>query len=1046
MSDVINGFYRDASAGTGKTYWIVNKKLDEIPKEEFNKVLIVTFTEKAAGELRNRIREEYGDDEKVEEMDIFTIHSFCRHVLEEYASHVGKPADLYLVDASSDADSFIMKWVRDEFPKNEFFGKFYKESKDFQKDVRNLVRDLSKAIQVYSPGMEIETVKEKDWYPFILSNLVKDLYCKWQEDKARRKVQTYNDMITSVHDALAEPGSRLLHDLRDKYKIAIIDEFQDTNQIQWEIFKNIFGDNNHRLYVVGDPKQSIYAFQGSDVNVYKSATEKSLEKIKDENSLINRRSSDGIIDGCNILFGTEGFFGESGIPTFKDSKKPDNNRAGRKSELCGEETGPFWFPDREVDEYEFAKFAVERILFCCAKNEDGLTNLRIPRKEFRTENGKSVETWELDNVSYKDFAILARTTSEMGPIEKELRNKGIMYVRYKDRNLFNGLECRSWISLLNAVDADDFSGQNRRLLSEALYTKFFNVPINEVDNEQFDHPTHPYRNLLFRWHAMAQEKRWTELIESIYEKSGLERNLTASDKIQSMVKFRQIGNFILEYLYDRCRSLADVCQQLNSLADANTEDEGTLVERGTDRDCVRIMTIHAAKGLEFPIVIPVAGFKGRNNHIPQVYTYHDHGDSKLFLGFTKHNKKKDGTSAEEKYWKEQMSEWRRLFYVAYTRATDLMILPRYAKWNKSEDDNDYRFLFDAFKRFFENDNSNPEFFPVKDAESITQGIHATAVGNLNKQKEEMKKVLESSKKLSVYKHSYTSLSHSVKAAVSLAESAPEEDDPDKKGDSSLKEYDSDAVPVPFTTDEPNPVIDENYPKGSRLGSAVHEVFERAVFNEFRGDADSNNHEDLIADCFAKQAIRPDEEGMIVRETEKIVRNTLNAALPVIEGSEFKNDVFKLCDLKEENKRAEVEFFLSPEAKTVLKHYCNGFVDLIFKRGEYYSILDWKTDTKLSDGNPLDYSSFEKLKERVDEAYSIQRVLYSYCLIRWLKQFNFYSQKTEREIFRDHFGGVYYVFVRGCVKDKRNGIYSQTWNSWDDLEASFNRIKKIRMHI
>lgn len=1038
MSEVRNGFYRDASAGTGKTYWIVKTKLAEIPKEEFNKVLIVTFTEKAAGELRNRIREEYGDDEIVEEMDIFTIHSFCQHVLEEYASHVGKPANLSLVDSPSDADSFIMKWVRDEFPNNEYFSKFSKESKDFQKDIRKLVRDLSKAIQVYSSGMEIESVKENDWYPFILSKLVEDLFCKWQEAKAQRKVQTYNDMITSVHDALAEPGSQLLHDLRDKYKVAIIDEFQDTNQIQWEIFKNIFGDGSHSLYVVGDPKQSIYAFQGSDVKVYKSAITESLQKINDKKALTNWRSSDDIIDGCNILFGTEGFFGDGDIH-FTNSYKPDNNRAGRKSELCGEEVGPFWFPEKEVNEYEFAKFAVERILFCCAKKEDGTTNLRIPRKESKTDS------WKLDNVSFKDFAILARTTSEMGPIEKELRKKGVVYVRYKDRNLFNGLECRSWISLLNAVDADDFSGQNRRLLSEALYTKFFNVPINEVDNEQFDHPTHSYRNLLFRWHVMAQEKRWTELIESIYEKSGLERTLTASDKIQSMVKFRQIGNYILEYLYDRCRSLADVCQQLSSLSTTNTEDEGALVERGSDRDCVRIMTIHAAKGLEFPIVIPVAGFKGRNNQIPQVYTYHD---SKHFLGFTKHNNKKDGSSAQEKYWKEQMFEWRRLFYVAYTRATDLMILPRYANWNKSDDDNDYRFLSDAFKRYFEKDDLKPMYFKIEDAKPFNQLISSTEEENLEDQIIQMKKVFKSSKKLSVYKHSYTSLSHSVKATVSLTDVVSKEDESDDKGGTSLKEYDPAAVPVSFTSNEPNPVIDENYPKGSRLGSAVHEVFERAVFNDFRGNAGSDNHKDLIADCFAKQAIKMDEEGMIVRETEKIVRNTLNAELPVIEGSEVKDieKLFKLCELPEENKRAEVEFFLSPEENTVFKHYCNGFVDLLFKRGEYYSILDWKTDTKLSDGNPLDYSSFEQLKERVDEAYSIQRVLYSYCLIKWLKQFDFYSKKTESEIFKNHFGGVYYVFVRGCVKDNRNGIYSQTWKSWDDLEASFNRIKKKRMYI
>ena len=117
--------------------------------------------------------------------------------------------------------------------------------------------------------------------------------------------------------------------------------------------------------------------------------------------------------------------------------------------------------------------------------------------------------------------------------------------------------------------------------------------------------------------------------------------------------------------------------------------------------------------------------------------------------------------------------------------------------------------------------------------------------------------------------------------------------------------------------------------------------------------------------------------------------------------------------------------------------------MVFVRDGLYSILDWKTDTKSNDGKQIDYSSFECLKERVDEAYSIQRVLYSYCLIKWLKQ---WYGDDEEKIFKEHFGGIYYVFVRGCVIGKTNGIYAQTWNSWHDLKAAFDMIKKKKMYI
>ena len=284
MSDSIirHGFKR-ASAGTGKTYWIVNDKLQELhgQNKPFDKILIVTFTEKAAGELRNRIRGMGFKDVNVDNMHIFTIHSFCQRVLKDFAVQAGQPFELTLVDAGTDASFFVEKWIRDELPKNKYVFDLIKSNSDnLPKDIMKFATDLTKAIQTYTTSMEVEPPQEdeKNWYPNILSLTVKDLYMEWQKDKAARKVQTYNDMITSVHDAVVNNPS-LLADLEDRYVGAIIDEFQDTNQLQWDIFSRIFNNDKHFLYVVGDPKQSIYAFQGADVNVYNNAIA-GLEPIK----------------------------------------------------------------------------------------------------------------------------------------------------------------------------------------------------------------------------------------------------------------------------------------------------------------------------------------------------------------------------------------------------------------------------------------------------------------------------------------------------------------------------------------------------------------------------------------------------------------------------------------------------------------------------------------------------------------------------------------------------------------------------------------------
>lgn len=182
-------------------------------------------------------------------------------------------------------------------------------------------------------------------------------------------------------------------------------------------------------------------------------------------------------------------------------------------------------------------------------------------------------------------------------------------------------------------------------------------------------------------------------------------------------------------------------------------------------------------------------------------------------------------------------------------------------------------------------------------------------------------------------------------------------------------------------------------------------------------------------------------------TSKRIWHTLNAKLPEIKGNKFSGNSFKLNSLSEDKRKAEMEFNLNADGggkyKNLLRHLCKGFMDLLFVRDGYYSILDWKSDIlkypEETDDNKNAYSDIEIITRKVDEEYSIQRVLYSYCLIKWLKQF---YRISEEEIFKQHFGGIYYVFVRGCHADSSNGVYAQTWNSFKDLEDSFNKIKNL----
>ena len=265
---------------------------------------------------------------------------------------------------------------------------------------------------------------------------------------------------------------------------------------------------------------------------------------------------------------------------------------------------------------------------------------------------------------------------------------------------------------------------------------------------------------------------------------------------------------------------------------------------------------------------------------------------------------------------------------------------------------------------------------------------------------------------------------------------------------------------------------DNYPKGARLGNAIHEIFELIRFENFGRLKDNKIYNvpelnNLIIERFEKQSLPIKANDNWVEKSIRIVWNTLNADLPVIQGNKVgEGKTFKLKSLSDNARKAEVEFLfdiitsesnyaksLSQESSLLasergvaiqcndnykkLNKLCKGFIDLLFVRKEngidYYSILDWKSDYMDKES----YSNGEALAEKVAEEYTVQRVLYSYLLIKWLKQF--YGDLSEEEIFEQHFGGIYYAFVRGCKADCSNGIYAQTWKSYSALEESYTRL-------
>ncbi len=1137
--DTTKNYVVEASAGTGKTYNIVGivEKLIKEEHEDLDRILIVTYTEKAAGELKDRIRTKLSSlpDVDVDNAPIYTIHSFCMNAIKEFGISAKIASSLSLID-DNEMNRFILEYVRsnhvleklsslseilynaksDSFNEDSlvrnmrailntyYLDSDYNEDKgvislmkedeermtnmffDFHladssdeilnkypevkenyealrdndvkgddgKKARELAEELYKnKFTYYTPSSFKNNLFSKNATlrePFLFFNSLirdkkrrpknddhrelcfdepsmmncipllyaEDIYKKWQERKEINLSESFNDMIRYVREALIH-NEAFKKKLKGKYKRAIIDEFQDTNQLQFDIFKSIFlEDEDHQIMVVGDPKQSIYSFQGADVQAYFKAKNEIISKNGLLRSLnVNYRSTADMVTCCNELFksyqfdGTDfepsGFLKQGATKEYHDvlyKGKPIEAlwiASNPKKELDNVDEQEMDFLEEMKKDTSFPRIVVQTILDCCRKDENGKTNLQVKGKDDK----------KFRNVTFKDFAILARKRKEFIPFSTALNKAGVPCLKYKDNSLFRGRECKNWIVLLQAIVAVDFTGRNRSIFRKALFTDFFGHSLEEISSEYFDHDDSKEMELIQNWKQIAKDERWEDLMDDILDNSYLSNNKSSLSDIQSFGVYAQIADYMIDYLL-LGHSLEDMIRQLNAkMKGESVEDDaesGEIIERNTNFDSVQMITYHSSKGLQYPVVIAISDGSKKAD---RVVTRYKQGVM-TYLGVSNNEK-------------ELVEEMKRLFYVAYTRAQFVMILPRYKDFKQeflNESLNNYVLNKNSYRPLFDDHMEYKELRNISSSILISGGDLKDDSSLIEKQNQVLHSLIGTLPSKKTYKHSYSSLSHQENEEEDVMEKEGHVSEGlskyDKKGKTVLCDYNPNSSPLIFS---------EKFPKGNLIGSALHEIFELIDFQNY-----DCRFESVVKKCFADQNLIYDES--YLEPIKHMVHAVLTADFPTIQGNQCLDSSFMLNSLSLTDKRAEVEFNFNL-LNGQLKNFCNGFVDLIFKRGEYFSIIDWKSDS-LSD-DFTSYSDAGALKRHVDDAYSIQRVLYSYCLIQWLK--NYYSDTTEEEIFQKHFGGIYYVFLRGCNENTGNGIYAHTWENYAELKEAFDEI-------
>jgi exodeoxyribonuclease V beta subunit len=458
-------------------------------------------------------------------------------------------------------------------------------------------------------------------------------------DKRRGGRFDFQDMLDDLWAALAGPsGDGLAARLVARHRFALIDEFQDTDPVQWRIFRRLYLERaGGWLTVVGDPKQAIYGFRGGDLETYLAAC-RDLEAAGAALTRLdtNYRSTPAVVEAVHALVGA-GYFSALPCPPVA---------AGARRRLV------------DAADADVAPVVLHPVGGAIAPRfGDEIAALLAAPPVLRDGDARRP-------LRASDVFVLTRSTQESTDVAEALRARGVPCALYRQEGLFQTDEAGEVLDLLGAIAAPRDAGRRRR----AFATRFFDVALADLAALDRAGDAHPYVERLLAWRGLADRRAYAELFARILDDSRvIERELLAAPSERALTNLGHVFEALLEATLDRRLELpelvADLARQVAGTADP-WSDERNVQRRETDRDAVQIMTIHRAKGLEAAIVF-VTGSTHAGARPP--FVFHEGGERRV-----SHRKSAALRAAIDA---EVRGEDERLYYVALTRAIGQLHLP-----------------------------------------------------------------------------------------------------------------------------------------------------------------------------------------------------------------------------------------------------------------------------------------------------------------------------------------------------------------------------------
>ncbi|WP_312515921.1 exodeoxyribonuclease V subunit beta [Stutzerimonas nitrititolerans] len=487
---------------------------------------------------------------------------------------------------------------------------------------------------------------------------------RFEQEKRQRAEMGFDDMLTRLDAALqSDNGERLAQVIRTQFPVALIDEFQDTDPLQYRIFDRIYAIEDNRagcgLFLIGDPKQAIYAFRGADIHTYLRARRAMTGRLDDLDT--NFRSSQPMVDAVNRLFQqaearTEG----QGAFLFRegaDNPLPFSSVRARGREERWQVEGQtppaltLWqLPSAEP----LANTFYRREMAARAASE--ITRLLVLGQQ--GEAGFAM-AGELTPLKPSDIAVLVRDGSEAQAIRGELARRGVRSVYLSDKDsVLASQEARDLLLWLRACAEPDVD----RRLRAALASRSLGLELAELEQLNQDERVWERRVMQFRdYHQRWQRQGVLPMLRQLLHDFGLpQRLMQRSDGERALTNLLHLAELLQQAAAELDGEQALIRHLAALLAGEGAAAEEQVLRLESDAALVRVVTIHKSKGLEYPLVfLPfICSFRPAEGGRPLQL---QDGDSRRLV-------LEPDEEDIERADRERLGEDLRLLYVALTRA------------------------------------------------------------------------------------------------------------------------------------------------------------------------------------------------------------------------------------------------------------------------------------------------------------------------------------------------------------------------------------------